>query len=99
MQPLFRGPLFAPLPNKSQVHAWLAVFQNGEDGTGIWQWRTETEARKKITTAKWRWKWQWRRQGKGKKTAEPRTTKWQNMNKNFVRPAAADKLKLMTILL
>jgi len=37
--------------------------------------------------------------GKGKKTAEPRTTKWQNMNKNFVRPAAADKLKLMTILL
>jgi len=37
--------------------------------------------------------------GKGKKTTEPRTTKWQNMNKNFVRPAAADKLKLMTILL
>jgi len=54
------------LPNKSQVHASLAVFQNEGDGvdgasgtgTGTRQWRTETEARKKkITTAKWRWGW------------------------------------------
>lgn len=37
--------------------------------------------------------------GGRRQNQDPRTTKWQNMNKNFVRSAAADKLKLMTILL
>jgi len=90
------------LPNKSQVHASLAVFQNEGDGvdgasgtgTGTRQWRTETEASKKKLRLQ---------NGNGaggrRQNQDPRTTKWQNMNKNFVRSAAADKLKLMTILL
>lgn len=52
-------------------------------------------------------KWQWRHgchrrdgdgDGDGDDDVAASTTKWQNMNKNFAR-CAADKLKLMTILL